>query len=172
MTVQRTAEDIAKRAVALCIVAMYADDLRRNSSIRKSRMFISVVCESFSATEFFSPSEHTFIINDNPDSATIVSFVWMYECLNALMFALGYTDSLGELDNFCDIDRCITVINEKRNFEAFLEGAEPRDLEEIAAAAADYERFRENGEGNPNIVSARLRALNWLIGSEETEEVW
>ncbi|MDR1892071.1 MAG: DUF4272 domain-containing protein [Oscillospiraceae bacterium] len=172
MTIQRTTEDIAKRAVALCIVAMYADDLRRYSSIKKSRMFIAVVCESFTAADFFSSSERAFIVNDSPDSATIVSFVWMYECLNALMFALGYTDTLGALDSFCDIDRCITIVNEKRSFETFLEEAQPRDPAEIAAATEEYEQIREHGEGNQEIVAARLRALNWLVGVEETEEIW
>ena len=172
MTMTRTMEDVAKRAVALCLVAMYADDLRQHSSLKKSRMFIAVVSEMFSATEFLSPSEKAFIMNDSPDSNTVIGFVWMYECLNIMMYALSYHDHPGEPESFCDIDALITIINQKHSFETFLADAKLRSPDEIEAMAEQYAHLTEKVEGNPEIVTARRRALNWLTGVEEIENIW
>ena len=165
----RDKEETCRRAVSLALVAMYADDVRQNGSMNKSRMFIALLCQKYEARDFLSESERAFFITKNPSEEEIIAHVWLYESLYTLLWALSYIDELDIPAKTCDVEKAIGVLT-GRNFATLRDGARMRPRDEILDAADLFARLNalcEADEGGYVItesVGERHRALQWLCG--------
>lgn len=162
----RPVAEVAQRALALMIVAVKAEGLEDE--------IVQQVIAAFGIAPFLSPQESAFIQNPNPSQQDKINFIWRYESLWTLLWALGHIDSLEFPDKICDVPKSVQVIHEAGSFEAFLAKSTLRSVGEILDQCDLAYRLnwavvnaRLRGEAAPanmesGVVYERHYALNWL----------
>ena len=169
---RRTTEQVATRAMALCIVAVKGEGLEQE--------IINKLIEEYKLASVFTPKEKEFINNPNPTQHDRVQFAWRYECYWVMLWALGYIDKLERPDKICDVKLAISFLRENGR-DGFLKGANLRSQSEILDATDLIYRYhwavvdaRVNNRDAPagldgGIVMERHYALNWLMGYMDQE---
>ncbi len=169
---RRTTEQVALRAMALCIVAVKGEGLEQQ--------IIDELVEDFGLASAFTPKEREFINNANPTQHDRIQFAWRYECYWVMLWALGFIDELERPDKICDVELAVSILrNEGR--DGFVRHSKLRSQSEILDAADLIYRYhwavvdaRVNNRDIPagldsGIVMERHYALNWLIGYMDQE---
>jgi hypothetical protein len=164
---RRTSEQVATRAMALCVVALKAEGLEQEIVIH--------LVQKYELASAFTPKETQFINNPSPKQRDRIQFVWRYECFWVMLWALGFIDRLDRPDKICQVKRAVEFLHENgRN--GFLKKANLRPQAEILDAADLIYRYhwaivdaRINKRHTPagldgGVVMERHYALNWLIG--------
>ncbi len=180
----RTAEEIAGRAAALLIVALYSEYLlSEEADVGKAREFIEPVKRCYGAEQYFSPAEQAYLDNDDSTEQDRIQFVWQYEPLFVMLWALGYEEELFFPDHICDVPGITQVMRERDSMEALLKGAKLRSGKELLDAADMIFRLdwacvdtRIHGLPAPagmdsGVVMERHKALNWLVCGDEWDKV-
>lgn len=164
---RRTVEEVATRAMALCIVAVKGEGIEQT--------IIEELIEKYQVAQAFSPKELEFIRNPNPVQHDRVQFAWRYECYWVMLWALGYVDSLERPDTICNVKVAVAVLRDNGR-EGFLRKAKLRSQSEILDAADLIYRYhwaavdarignRETPAGlDGGVIMERHYSLNWLIG--------
>ena len=174
-TILRSRDDIAKRAIALLIVAVYAECIGADMNFMESQALQNNLKNRFEAHQFFTAKETFFLLADSPDKHIAIQFSWQYECLNVMLWALGFIDNLTFPDDICDVPKIAGILNRYETFDSFLSASAMRDKEEILDEADLIYRYnwacvdarinaRDMDSLNSGVVLERHRALNWLIG--------
>jgi hypothetical protein len=163
----RSSEEVARRAVAVCLTAVKGEGLEQKT--------IDELVKRFQAETFFSPKELAFIQNADPARQERVQFSWRYECYWVLLWALGYVETLEPPHGICDVKKAIAILRD-RGTEKFIKEAKLRPLAEILDEADLIYRYhwavvdaRVNGGEPPSkveggVVMERHYVLNWLVG--------
>lgn len=177
----RDVNEIAKRAIALCIVALKGECHGTNHDLEDTRALITRIINQYNASEFLSPKERLFIENDYPDMEDVVYFSWCYEGYLVMLWALGYVDELEYPSSICNVPAAVAILKEHETYADFIAHAQMRRKDEILDAADLIYRYdwvcvdsRINnrpvpGELDDGVVYERHRALNWLITYMEQE---
>ena len=164
---RRTTEQVATRAMALCIVAVKGEGIEQK--------FINDLVEKYKLAAAFTPEEKKFIDNPTPTEKERIQFAWQYECYRVMLWALNYVDTLERPDKICDVKLAVSFLRDNGR-EGFLKNAKLRPQKEILDAADLIYRYhwatvdaRINGEDAPSgldggVVMERHYALNWLMG--------
>lgn len=164
---RRTTEEVAVRAMALCVVAAKGEGLEQET--------VDHLINDFELTNAFTPLENKFLSASNPDEHTKTQFVWRYEDYWVLLWALGFVDELKRPDGICDVETAITFLRDNGR-EGFLKKAKLRSQGEILDAADLIYRYhwavvdaRINQRPAPakldgGVVMERHYVLNWLTG--------
>jgi hypothetical protein len=162
----RSVEEVAGRALALMLVAVKAEGLEDE--------IVQRVMTDFGIESFLSPDERTFIADPNPAQQDKINFIWRYEGLWVMLWALGYIEELPFPDQICDVPRSVTIIRESGSHAAFLAGSKLRSVAAILDQCDLAYRLnwavtdaRLRGESAPaslesGVVYERHYALNWL----------
>lgn len=163
----RSAEEVAWRAMALCLVAVKGEGLEQEQVLE--------ILNQYELEHALTPKERQFIFDDAPSDHDQVQFAWRYECYWALLWALGYIEDLQRPDHICDVPRAVQVMVGRSGNE-FMAGAQLRSNSDILDAADLIYRYhwacvnaRLKGEEVPTgldagVVMERHHALNWLVG--------
>lgn len=174
--VTRDAAEVAKRMLALFLVAVRGeslasgeevtvDDLRETSPI------------GFKA---LSPKEREFLDTAEPDESSIVQFTWRYEAICVLEWALGLIDDLPFPDSICDVQEVAQLALDK-NTKQFVNKCELRPVEELLDALDLHYRLHwaarecnRTGKAAPaelelGVIMERHYALNWLVRFEDKD---
>lgn len=171
----RSKDEIVQRAIALCLIAVYAGGIAENGQLKEEREFIEGIIEQFGAAEFFTEKERDFLNDPQPDRTDMIQMVWMYECYWVLLWALGYVDELHFPDEICDVNTAIDALRSAGDYDTFYSNAVVRSKQEILDQADLIYRYdwacvdaRINnrvvaGGLNDEVVVERHRALNWLV---------
>jgi hypothetical protein len=183
--VLRPASEVARRALALFVVALWAESLMSPelavSNLREKRPL------AFGA---LTPKECLFLNDEAPDQQQITNFAWRYEASRMLAWALGLVDELCYPSETCDVDILSKTFLES-NEEALLANAKLLPTETLLDALDLHFRLhwlvrqRQGGKlgdsdkppdgemgGNdldPGVVLERYYALNWLVQHEGAE---
>ena len=169
---RRTTEQVAQRAIALCIVAAKGEGLEQE--------MIDQLVKEYQLASVFTPKESEFIRNPKPTQHDRVQFTWRYECCWVMLWALGFVDELKPPNSICDVVAAVTIVRDNGR-KGFLEKAELRSQAEILDAADLIYRYHwavrdaqiNNRETTVNldsgVVLERHYALNWLIGYMDQE---
>lgn len=169
---RRTTEQVATRAMALCIVAVKGEGLEQE--------IIDKLVEDYQLALAFTPKEKEFIDNPNPSEHDRVQFAWRYECYWVMLWALGYVDELERPDQICDVKQAVSFLRDNGR-DGFLKKAKLRAQSEILDAADLIYRYhwavvdaRINDRPAPagldgGIIMERHHALNWLMGYMDQE---
>ncbi|TGV30132.1 DUF4272 domain-containing protein [Mesorhizobium sp. M00.F.Ca.ET.186.01.1.1] len=177
----RTKEEIVQRAIALCLIAVYAAGIAENGEIAEEREFIEGIIEQYGAADFFTEKERKLLDDPNPSQTDMVQMAWMYECYWVLLWALGYKKELEFPSEICDVSYAIDVLRSAGDYQTFYDNAVVRSKAEILDQADLIYRYdwacvdaRINnrtvaGGLEPGVVMERHRALNWLVRHMEDE---
>jgi len=172
----RSKEEIAHRAIALCIVAVKGEGLEQSR--------IQRLIERYGAQNHFTPCEAEFIECSAPTLQDRTKFSWKYECYWVLLWALGYVDTLDFPNKVCDVAKAVTILNASTAGD-FIAKAKLRPKSEIldeadliyrfdwAAVNARLKKIPAPAGLINGVVMERHRALNWLIGymNQEWDDV-
>ncbi len=177
-------EEIAGRAAALLIVAIYSECLlQEKMSVEDARDFVAPIIEGYGAERFFSPAEAAYLENDDSSEQDRIQFIWQYEPLMVMLWALGYVDDLFYPDRICDVPALSRMMYEHGSIDALMADAKPRGTGELLSAAdlifrLDWACVDARIHGLPapagmdgGVVVERHKALNWLITCEEWDHV-
>jgi len=164
---KRTKEEIAHRAIALCIVAVKGEGL--------DQVTVEGLVKRYDAQSFFTPGEEKFIKNPTPAQKDRIKFSWQYEDYWVMLWALGYIDTLDYPNKACDVQKAVKFFHDNST-EEFMAKANLRSLSEILDEADLIYRYdwavvnaRVKKQDAPvgldeGVVTERHYALNWLIG--------
>ncbi len=172
----RSAEDVARRAIALMAVAIRAESLASNNPIPMKEIRERLP-QAFDA---FSPVEVAFMEDESPDQQSIVNHAWRYECLFVMQWALGHFDALHFPSAICDVpDVAKDILNRDR--DAMIAEAKLRPAGEILDEVDLHFRLHwiarqaQQQEGpmpaglDSGVLQERRYALNWLIQFENAD---
>ncbi len=171
----RSLEEIFKRAAALLAVSTYSEGrLGEKLTHEEATAFIKPIIEFFHAEDSFSPNEQEYLNNPHNTQEDQIQFVWQYEALWVMEWALGFHDELFWPDHICDASRTVKVIK-----NSLLSDAKMRDRKEILDMADLYYLLhwacvdaRVAGIPAPlgmeeGVVMERRKALFWLSGCDD-----
>jgi hypothetical protein len=170
---RRTTEDVAKRAIALCLVAIKGEGVEE--SFWKAQ--IEQFGEPSGFPGDFTPKELAFIHNMTPSRRDLAQFSWRYECFWVMLWALGFVGKLGRPDQQCKVSIAYSFLK-SRGREGFFKDAKLRSQAEILDEADLIYRYhwavvdaRINRREIPpwlaagaGVVMERHYSLNWLVG--------
>lgn len=173
----RSAEDVARRALALMLVAVRAESLSAGEPLP-----VAELREKLSAGyDAASPAEHAFLSEEQPPEQSIVNSVWRYEALFVLAWALGLFDELPFPDRICDVPAVAKAFFDADRARLVSE-ARLRDASDIldaldlhyrlhwAARQAMQVEHKEPPAGlEPGVLQERHHALNWLTRFADAE---
>lgn len=174
-TPTRSEEEVAKRAVALCIAALKGECLGAGESAEDTAALVQEVIDKYEAASFFSPEEERFIQKHGAEQQEIISYSWGYEAYHVMLWALGYVKELGAPMELCNVGKDVGYLQQKDSFADFLSDASLRSKSEIRDEADLIYRYswvcvdsRVNDKTPPaglngGVAYERHRALNWLI---------
>jgi hypothetical protein len=163
----RTKEEIAQRAIAVCLTAVKGEGVEQKA--------IDSLVVKFGADKFFTPEEAAFIKDPMPTQEDRIKFSWRYECLWVMLWSLGYIEKLERPEGICDVPKAVSFLK-NRDTAQFINDAKLRSLNEILDEADLIYRYhwavtsaRLKGQEAPaklegGVVQERHYALNWLIG--------
>ncbi|QDU96953.1 DUF4272 domain-containing protein [Lignipirellula cremea] len=169
---RRTTEQVATRAMALCIVAVKGEGL--------GQAILEKLISEYELASAFTPKEKAFINNPTPTEHDRLQFAWRYECYWVMLWALGYIDTLERPGQVCDVGKAVLILRDNGRM-GFLANARLRSQAEILDAADLIYRYhwavvdaRINNRQPPagldgGVVMERHHALNWLIGYLDQE---
>lgn len=168
----RKTEEIAHRAIAICITAVKGEGLEQAT--------IDSLVTKFGARNFFSPEEAAFIKDPAPSKADRIKFSWRYECLWVCLWSLGYVEKLERPEGTCDVAKAVSFLRD-RDTAQFIKDAKLRPLSEILDQADIIYRYhwavvsaRLKHQETPvklegGVVQERHYILNWLVGYLDQE---
>jgi hypothetical protein len=168
----RSADDIAKRAIAVCLTAVKGEGIEQAT--------IDSLVKKYGADKFFSPKEAAFIKNPNPTQQERINFSWRYECYWVLLWTLGYVDKLERPEGACDVAKAVSFLRD-RDAAQFLKDAKLRPIAAIldeadliyryhwAVVDARVKKKEAPAKLEGGVVQERHYVLNWLIGYMDQE---
>lgn len=169
---RRTTEEVAVRAMSLCVIAAKGEGLKQAD--------VEKLIQDFKLADALTPNEKEFIRNPKPSDHDRAQFTWRYEAYWVLLWSLGFIDKLERPEKICDVGRAVAFLTNNGR-DSFLRKAKLRPQAEILDAADLIYRYawatddaRLNKKEFParlnnDIVVERHHALNWLIGYMEQE---
>jgi hypothetical protein len=170
----RSAEAIAKRAIACLWVIQVACDLNNDQYDDETQEFVLNVLEKMQVLNALTKKEQAILKRDVSEQ-DVVNMVWKYEAYWVLLWALGIVDELHYPDNIIDCDFAIQAVTSCETFDAFMGKVRLRETEEIldqadliyrydwACVDARLKQQQAPAHLNSSVVVERHGALNWLI---------
>ena len=162
----RSQDDVVDRTFALSIVAVKGEGLEQEHVYR--------AIKKFGAATFFSQRERAFIADPEPSQQDRTQFVWRYECVGVMLWALGFDAELASPVGIVDAAH-VAGVPVQLGAVKFREQAKLRSVNELLDEADLIYRYnwacvdaRVNGRKleaiDCDVVVERHHALNWLIG--------
>jgi len=162
----RTKEDICNRAICLALVAVKAEGLEPDVLKKK--------IEEYQVRTFFTPEENKFIETLAITDKERIKFIWKYEALWVLLWALTYIEELDYPSHICDVPKAVKIIVERGRIP-FINDSVIRPKAEIldetdlifryhwATTEARLKNIPMPGGLDDGVVYERHYALNWLV---------
>jgi hypothetical protein len=172
----REPAEVARRALGVYVAALRAESLSTNQEIPPENIKIRLPV-GFAA---LTPEETAFMQSKTPDKQQITSFIWGYEALLVLLWAMRLAPSLPDPLEICNVPALGSVILENDE-EKLVADARLRPASEIldtldlhfrihwAVREASLNSQISPGGIDASVVQERHRALNWLVSFENAE---
>jgi hypothetical protein len=163
----RTVQEVAQRTIAVCFTALKAEGASQDT--------LEGLVKRYKAKKFFTAPEWEFVDNNAQTNDDRNKYLWRYEDLSVLMWALGYVEELPRPDRTCDVRQTVSYLS-NRSLEQFIADAKLRDISEILDLADLTYRYngavedaKRRGKPAPAgldraVVRQRNQILAWLIG--------
>jgi hypothetical protein len=169
---RRTTKEVAERALALVIVAVKGEGLKKKE--------LDEIIKRYAIADAFSPKERKFIESVKPSRHDKIQFTWRYECYWVMLWALGFVKRLLRPEAICDVPEAVAILRDLGR-EKFFKKAKLRPAREILDAADLIYRYhwatteaRISNQAppaglDPGVIVERHYALNWLIGYSDQD---
>lgn len=179
----RSAEEIAKRAIACLISTQVACDINSGENIEESKEFFQGILDKYGVREELTDNEKKVIFG-NLENQEVINMVWKYEAYWTLIWALGIVDKLEYPSQICDCNFAIHSVVDYEDFNDFMKTVKLRSIDEILDEADLIYRYnwacvdaRIHGKNAPagldsGVVFERHWGLNWLIGKCTYNDNW
>ena len=173
---QRSPEDILRRMLALFVVAIRAESLTSETPI-----VVADLQKRFPpAFTDLTEAERAFLAKDAPTEQEITQFLWRYECILVLQWALGLQDALPFADAICDVASISSTVIDRgtdglRKQPTARAGGEMLDALDLhyrlhwASRQALLKKTPVPADLNDSVLQERHHALNWLIRFEDRD---
>ena len=178
----KSLEEIAKRAIVLCISCNFASDILSNKKkryLKESKKFFLKLLDTFNVKDHMTKEEKELFEKMDKDLAIQIS--WQLEGYLILIWTLGLIDEIEFPDVLVDPDSVTSLVSSCDTYKEFLEQCQLRDVEDVLDLADLTYRYnwycvesRINDDEpiiNPEIVMERHRALNWLLSDQKWDKV-
>ena len=164
---RRTTQEVAQRAIALCVVAMKADNFQQ--------LQVERIIKDYGIKDALSPKERAFVDDLSPSQHERMQFSWRYESYGVMLWALGFSDKLPP-NTSIDVTKIVAATCSLKS-KTFLQKARLRSQAEILDESDLIYRYhwllvedelknrKAPAQLSSDVVSERHQALNWLIGS-------
>lgn len=181
---RRSVDEIARRAIALCISANFAIDVANadnKKQLKSSKKFYTKLLETYRAKNYLTENEKELF--EKMDQNLAIQISWQFEGLVILFWALNLIHDLSYPMELVNPKVLSSLLSENNNYIEFLNKCELRPIEEILDQADLTYRYdwycidsKINGVNvdekiNSEIVLERHRALNWLIQNDDWDNV-
>ena len=94
--------EVARRASGLVTVAARAEGLEQQRAIQ--------FLQAWGIWDAASPLEQAFLLTAQPAEPDRIHYLWRYECLWVMLWALRHVDSLGMPTAVCDVRRAVKTV--------------------------------------------------------------
>ncbi len=175
----RNAQEVALRSLALFIVSVRAESIASNEE---------VVVEDIKAKrpvppEAYTPDEIAFLDANRPEEQQVINFVWRYEALNLLLWALQINETLPFPVEICDVPKIAQAML-SLDENTFVKQASLRSPTELldtldqhyrlhwAAIEARVNKQKPLSSVDEGVIRERHHALNWLLQFQNTNVNW
>ncbi|TFW29780.1 DUF4272 domain-containing protein [Duganella callida] len=172
----RSPEDILRRMLALFVVAIRAESLNSDTPIA-----VADLQKRFPpAFANLTDAERAFLSLERPCDEDITQFLWRYECILVLQWALGLQETLPFPDAICDVAAISRTVIE-RGTDGLRKQPVARSAAEILDALDLHYRLHWVSRQailkkmpvpaglNDGVLQERHYALNWLVRFEDRD---
>ena len=172
----RAPEDVLRRMLALFVVAIRAESLTGDTPIAAADLQ-----QRFPpAFAGLSDAERAFLAQETPAQQEITQYLWRYEAILVLQWALGLQDALAFADAICDVSAISRTAIERgteglRKQPAMRPAAEILDALDLhyrlhwATRQALLKKYAAPAGLNDGVLQERHHALNWLVRFEDRD---
>ncbi len=172
----RSVDEVARRAIALCISANFAIDVANTENkkeLKTSKKFFTKLLDKYKAKNYLSNREKELF--DSMDKDLAIQISWQLEGLVVLFWALKLIDELSYPKELINPSSMSSILSDSKNYVDFINKCELRPMGEILDFADLTYRYdwycedaRRNGVDidekiNAEIVLERNHAFTWLI---------
>ena len=167
----RQGGDVARRALALFVVALRGESLAGQEPISLAKLR-QLQPQAFLA---LSPSEEAFLNEEAPTEQAVVNAAWRYEALAVLQWALGWVEELPFPSRICDVPATARLMVEGiagRTLRATSEILDALDLHLRLNWAVRQARLEAEAPPtglDPGVLEERHHALNWLVRFQDAD---
>ncbi|MRW93668.1 DUF4272 domain-containing protein [Duganella sp. FT80W] len=172
----RAPEDILRRMLALFVVAIRAESLTSKTPIA-----VADLQQRFPpAFAGLTDAERAFLAQEQPSEQEITQFLWRYEAILVLQWALGLQDTLPFADAICDVASISSTVID-RGTDGLRKQPVARAPQELLDALDLHYRLHWVSRQailkktpvpaglNEGVLQERHYALNWLVRFEDRE---
>lgn len=179
----KTKDEIAKRALALTLVASYADGLEKTGDLESMRNVLFAQSRKYEIVASFSENELYFLFNNKPSKSETSYFIKEYEAANLLFWAVSMVEELTfpplPVFNY----ELISISSKYLNFHELLERALFKDEDFIMKKFdINHRVFRSaldnrfSGREVPAIINLdilenREKAFRWITSNLDWDKV-
>ncbi len=162
--VLRERDEVVGRARALLLVALRAESVASNEPMSVDTLLDRMPL----AEDYLSPDEKAFLAKDKPTRKECAQFLWRYESLYVLEWALGPADALPFPAAPCDTAKTVATLIEMRG-PALRTGSEILDALDLTYRLHWHlrqQRLKKRPDTpgvDVDVVMERHHALNWLV---------
>lgn len=180
----KTKEEVVKRALALTLLASYAEGLEKTGNVEVIRNVLFSQSRKYNIAGSFSENELNFLFNNKPSQYEISYFIKEYEAANLLFWSISMVDDLSfppvaifnyELINLSSKFLNLTELLERALFKDASYILKNYDLNHKILRSALDNKF--SGKEVPiminlDILENREKAFNWITSNLEWDKVW
>ena len=157
-------DDIIGRARALLLISLRAESVASGEPMSAETLLSKMPL----ADDYLSPEERAFLEKEAPSQEECAQFIWRYESLHVLEWALGLVDTLGFPAEPCDTASTVAKMIEMRGpvVRADAEILDALDLTYRVHWHIRQQRLKKRTATpgvDVDVVMERHHALNWLV---------
>lgn len=159
----RNQEDTIFRAVSLCLISAVAEGrlIKRELSVEN----IKELLKKFNIEKDITINEEKYLMNENASKGENEKFIWKYESVYLLLWALWYIEELEEPKDICDTGK-VTGLILWNWVDKFVENANLRSIEEIVWTYEKYLGYINDESLNLDVAKERLYTLTRLVAKD------
>lgn len=159
----RNQEDTIFRAVSLCLISAVAEGrlIKRELSVEN----IKELLIKFNIEKDVTLNEEKYLMDEETTKEENEKFIWKYECVYLLLWALWYIENLEEPKDICDTGK-VTAIILGNWVDNFVKNANLRSIEEIVWTYEKYLGYLNDDSLNLDVTKERLYTLSRLVAKD------